>query len=673
MAYYLHKVILEKQEHKTNRLINSSSPYLRQHAYNPVDWLEWGPEAFEKAENEHKLILVSIGYSACHWCHVMAHESFEDEATSEIMNQHFVCIKVDREELPDVDQIYMDACQLVNGSGGWPLNAFALPDKRPIHALTYLPKPQWQKLLLQLSDLWSKNPQSAHEYAEKLSRGIAGMSTPPSASSEHKAADPVQIFEQFESSFDSEYGGHNRAPKFPLPNNQWHLLLQSQLFKNDTALEMASHTLTQMYLGGIWDAVEGGFARYSVDKRWFAPHFEKMLYDNAQLIGVYAYASALSGRLDFSIIAARSIEFCENQLKSVEGLMFSAYDADSEGVEGLYYTYTYQELQEILGDDTVFFCQYFQCNKEGNWEHGRNILYAINTIEKAAHDYDMSTTVFAGIIQNCLDKLKAHRSTRVKPGLDDKCILSWNALYLKGLAQAGRLLNNINYINLAKSLATAIEAHFYQEKVLMRIYSNGVNKIQAYLEDYACLIDAYIELYQTCFDEQYLRKAEQLTQICMYQFYDPEKGFFKFSSGPQLITDKFDSSDDVINSGNSIMAHNLYRLSWYFSKDMWRQTAESMVQTMMPLVERSAPWYSNWADLALIMRAGMQQIIVSAPEADRNKPMPLQYQIQANAILGFAGAIPGDIPLFEYKYYSKDRLLYICMNQTCMAPIPFEY
>ena len=664
---------MEKQEHKTNHLINSSSPYLRQHAYNPVDWLEWGEEAFEKANKENKLILVSIGYSACHWCHVMAHESFEDDATAEIMNQHFVCIKVDREELPDVDQIYMDACQLVNGSGGWPLNAFALPDKRPIHALTYLPKAQWQKLLLQLSDLWNKNPQSAHEYADKLSQGIAGMSTPPPASAEQKLADPTQIFEQFESSYDQEYGGHNRAPKFPLPNNQWHLLLQSQLFKNNTAFDMAAHTLTQMSLGGLWDAVEGGFARYSVDKKWFAPHFEKMLYDNAQLIGVYAYASALSGRRDFSEIVSKTIEFCEHQLKSSEGLMYSAYDADSEGVEGLYYTYTYHELQEILGDDTVFFCQYFQCNKEGNWEHGRNILYAINTIEKAAQDYDMPEAVFADIIRQCLQKLKAHRKSRTQPGLDNKCILSWNALYLKGLAQAGRLLQNSEYIELAKLLAAAIDKHFLREQNLMRIYSNGICKIQAYLEDYACLTDAYLELYQACFDEQYLKKAMQLTQTCMDSFYKPAKGFFKFSSGPQLITDKFDSSDDVINSGNSIMAHNLYRLSWYYSKDSWRRTAENMVQTMMPLIERSAPWYSNWADLALIMRVGMQQTIVSAPEADRNKLMPLQYQIQANAILGFAGDIPGDIPLFAYKYYSKDRLMYICMNQTCLAPVAFGY
>lgn len=672
MEYYLHKVILEKQEHKTNRLINSSSPYLRQHAHNPVDWYEWGEEAFEKANSENKLLLISIGYSACHWCHVMAHESFEDDETATIMNQHFVCVKVDREELPDVDQIYMDACQLVNGSGGWPLNAFALPDKRPIHALTYMPKVQWQKLLVNLANLWNNNEASAYDYAEKLSAGIVNMSLPPANGNTTTEDYHTQVLEQFESQYDNEYGGHDRAPKFPLPNNQWYLLQHAQLYKSDSALKMVSHTLTQMYLGGIHDAVGGGFARYSVDKKWFAPHFEKMLYDNAQLIGVFAYAAALSGRTDFKDITLKTIGFCESELKSNKGLMYSAYDADSEGVEGLYYTYTYDELNKVLGEDTIFFAQYFQCQREGNWEEGRNILYAIDTIEKAAANYEMTTELFASMIQSCLDKLKTYRAKRVGPGLDDKCILSWNALYLKGLAQAGRYLKDEKTIDLAKALALKIEIHFYSNEQLMRIFNEEKVKIPAFLEDYACLIDAYIELYQSTFDEAYLLKAHALSDNCINAFYDSEKNFFRFSSGEQLITAKYDTSDDVINSGNSIMAHNLFRLSWYFDREDWREIAIKMLNSILPLIDRSAPWYSNWASLMNMVNSGMQQIIVSGPEEGKTKSLPDEYRLRANAILGYAG-ISGDIPLFEHKYFKEQALVYICINQTCMAPEPYGF
>ncbi|MFM6983220.1 MAG: thioredoxin domain-containing protein [Chitinophagaceae bacterium] len=661
---------MEKQEHKTNRLINSSSPYLRQHAHNPVDWFEWGEAAFEKAQSENKLLLVSIGYSACHWCHVMAHESFEDEETAAIMNKHFVCVKVDREELPDVDQIYMDACQLVNGSGGWPLNAFALPDKRPIHALTYLPKVQWQKLLANLSNLWQNNEASAYEYAEKLSAGIVNMSLPPSSAFSETADFHTQVLGQYESQYDMEYGGHDRAPKFPLPNNQWYLLQHAQLYQSESANKMVAHTLTQMYLGGIHDAVGGGFARYSVDKKWFAPHFEKMLYDNAQLIGVYAYASAISGRKDFKQIAYKTIQFCERELKGKHGLMYSAFDADSEGVEGLYYTYTYDELSEVLGDDTIFFTQYFQCQRDGNWEEGRNILYAIDTIEKAAANYEMTPELFETMINTCLEKLKSYREKRVGPGLDDKCILSWNALYLKGLAQAGRFLRDETIVKTAIELEKNIDKHFNTHEQWMRIASKGANKIPAFLEDYASLIDGYIELYQSSFEETYLKKAYALCELCLTKFYDQEKGFFKFSSGEQLITPKYDTSDDVINSGNSMMAHNLFKLSWYFDRSEWRDMAIKLLQGILPMIERSAPWYSNWASLMNMVNTGMQQIIVSRPEERKKEFLPDEYQLRPNAILGYAG-ITGDIPLFEHKYFREQALLYICINQTCMAPEPY--
>lgn len=668
MRYNYYKVILEKQEHKTNRLINSSSPYLRQHAHNPVDWYEWGEEAFEKAKKENKLMIVSIGYSACHWCHVMAHESFEDEETAQIMNENFVCIKIDREELPDVDQTYMSACQLINGNGGWPLNAFTLPDKRPIHALTYHQKGQWQKLMHTLSDLWKNNPQAAYDYADKLQKGIGNMSIAPTISSA-KDTDLIsnKLDEQFVSRYDSVFGGFGKAPKFPMPNNIDFLIRSYASNQNENLKEISIHTMNGMALGGIYDAVGGGFARYSVDERWFAPHFEKMLYDNAQLIGTYALSASIFKNKFHRQISLDTIRFCENELRSEEGLYYSALDADSEGIEGLFYTYTYEEIENILGADTVFFSQYFQCRKDGNWEHGRNILYAIDTIAKAAEQYEMDESLFEDKIKSCLSKLKDFRNKRIRPGLDDKCICSWNCLILKGISQAALYLDDETLKKSAIELAEKIIRHFDADNELKRIYSKGSLKIEAYLEDHATLIDGLIELYQCTHIESYLLKAKAYSERCLKMFFDSEKGFFRFNSGDALISHKYDTSDDVINSGNSIMAHNLFRLSWYFDRNDWREKSINMVSAMKELLLQSAPWYSNWATLKLTIENGMEQLIISGPENMRGSNFPEKFNKNVNALRGFISD-KSEIPLFQHKEFDGKSKIFICKDMNCYAP-----
>ncbi len=663
---------MDNTHKKTNRLIHSLSPYLLQHASNPVDWHEWGEEAFEKARSENKLMLVSIGYSACHWCHVMAHESFEDEETANIMNTYFVCIKIDREELPDIDQVYMDACQLVNGSGGWPLNAFTLPDKRPIHALTYLPKTQWQKLLLSIRDLWQTNPAAAEDYAGKLSQGIANISLPP----EIKPQDTDNIISEdilktFIHQYDPVYGGPNRAPKFPMPNNYRYLLQYGQAKGEQKATEMGLFTLRQMALGGIYDAVGGGFARYSVDEKWFAPHFEKMLYDNAQLISLYSYGFAVSQNPFYKKIAIETLDFCFDELYGHDDLYYSAYDADSEGIEGLYYTFTYEEIEAILGQDTVLFCQYFQCTKSGNWEHGRNILFALDTIENAASQLEIDEPVLAETISSCLQKLKAFREQRVKPGLDDKYICSWNNLMLKALAESAIWLDEPKFVERAELLANSILKTFYADKNLKRIAKNGVVKINAFLEDHATFIDGLICLYQAGFNEEYLLKAKAICEQTITKFYRPEKGFFEFNSTDTLITPKYDISDDVISSGNSIMAHNLWRLSWYFDQPEWREIAGKMLQGIMPVLKTSAPWYSHWAALQLMKEQGTEQIILAADESLKNTlPLKSHYKIP-NAIFGFVGA-ETHIPLFKGKEYKGKNLVYPCKDFVCSEPVPFS-
>jgi uncharacterized protein YyaL (SSP411 family) len=662
---------LDNTNKKSNRLIHSLSPYLQQHAYNPVDWHEWGEEAFEKARAENKLLLVSIGYSACHWCHVMAHECFEDNETADIMNRYFICIKIDREELPDVDQVYMDACQLINGSGGWPLNAFALPDKRPIHALTYQPRNQWQKTLSSIHGLWENNPSAAEDYAQKLSRGIAHISMPPEMNtSQNTGLTGEQILKTFIDHYDPVYGGPNRAPKFPMPNNYLYLLQYGHAAKNSKAREMGLFTLQQMALGGIYDAVGGGFSRYSVDERWFAPHFEKMLYDNAQLISLYSYAYAISKNDFYKKIAVETIDFCMNELYGYDDLYYSAYDADSEGVEGLYYTYTYDELELLLGRDATLFCQYFQCIKSGNWEHGRNILFALDTIENAAAQLEIEKVVLHDTVSKGLKILNAYRDKRIKPGLDDKYICSWNNLMLKGLAESTLWLDDTKYLDRASLLADTILSTFYADGHLKRIAKNATVKIQAFLEDYATLIDGLISLYQSGFNEKYLLQAKMLCETVISGFYKPEKGFFEFNSSGTLIAPKYDISDDVINSGNSIMAHNLWKLSWYFDQPEWRIMAENMLQAVTQLLQTSAPWYSNWARLQIFSEYGTQQVILAGDESLRTT-MPLQsYSHIPNIILGFAG-IETQIPLLKEKKYKDKNLVYMCTDFTCEAPVEF--
>jgi uncharacterized protein YyaL (SSP411 family) len=656
-----------------NQLKNSLSPYLRQHANNPVDWHEWNDLAFEKAERENKLLLVSIGYSACHWCHVMAHESFEDIETAEIMNEFFVCIKVDREELPNVDQLYMDACQLINGNGGWPLNAFALPDKRPIHALTYAPKVEWQKILKGIHQLWEQSPNKAYEYAEKLAHGIKTISLPPIINLNKKEVKSLShdVFNSFKENYDDVYGGQNRAPKFPMPNNWLFLLKYASTYSNSEAQKIAVFTLKQMAMGGIYDAIEGGFSRYSVDNRWFAPHFEKMLYDNAQLIGVYSYAYHQTKNEFFKRIALETLHFCKEEWKTQDGVYQSALDADSEGVEGKYYTLTFDELKKLLGSDIDVFTKYYQCTKIGNWEEGRNILYPLDSVEKAADQLSTDSVVLQDVLDRSKDVLSVHRKTLIKPGLDDKCICSWNNLLLKGISESAVYLNDLNLVSEAENLEESISKAFFKDAEMFRIFKDGELKIDAFLEDYSTYIDALLSLYTANLNEFYLLKAERFLNICVEKFYDSKIGFFKFESSDGILNSKFDINDDVINSGNSILANVLWKMSWYFSREDWREMAEKMLGSMHDLLSNSGPWYSNWANLSLKIETGAIQKIVSSNKAIKDILPIIQAQNEKDVLIGYVSEST-QIPLFKGKEFNGAHLWYNCKDQMCYAPENFE-
>lgn len=439
----------------TNSLIHETSPYLLQHAHNPVNWYPWGAEALQKAKDENKLILVSVGYSACHWCHVMEHESFEDEQVASIMNEHFVCIKVDREERPDIDQVYMNAVQLMTGGGGWPLNCFCLPDQRPFYGGTYFRKQDWMRLLNDLQAFFVNKPKEAEEYADRLHKGIKQSDVVGfvAEQKEYSVNTLKEIVDPWTRYFDYSDGGYNRAPKFPLPNNFQFLLRYARLAKDQASNVITRLTLDKMAYGGIYDQLGGGFARYSVDSVWLVPHFEKMLYDNGQLVSLYAEAYQYSGSLLYKNVVAETLEFIRRELTSPEGGFYSALDADSEGVEGKFYCWTRDELKGILSDDEEIFSTYYNVTEEGNWEE-TNILHRKEDDKVIANAHGLSEDELTVIIDRCKAKLMKVREHRVRPGLDDKILTSWNGIMLKGYIDAYRVFRVDEYLQTALTNAS---------------------------------------------------------------------------------------------------------------------------------------------------------------------------------------------------------------------------
>lgn len=655
----------------TNSLIHASSPYLLQHAHNPVNWLEWNEETLLKAKNEDKMILVSIGYSACHWCHVMEHESFENEEVAELMNKNFICIKVDREERPDIDQIYMDAVQLLTGRGGWPLNCFALPDGRPLHGGTYFPIEQWKKTLQSIADFYQDRKVEAFEYAAELTNGINKLDQIiPAENSEIKLETIENAVENWSKNFDLIYGGYNWAPKFPMPNN-WQFYLQYYQFsKNELLLEAVTQTLNGMANGGIFDQIEGGFARYSTDVYWKAPHFEKMLYDNGQLMGLYAQAFQLTKNPLYKNIVYKTHQFLQQELTHENGLFYSALDADSEGVEGKYYIWTRQELVSILGDDEPLFSIYYSVDAYGNWEHGASILYKTRTIEELEKITGKNIIEIEAIIEKCNAILVAERNKKTKPGLDDKVITSWNALMISGYCEAFKAFGEKEFYTSAQKALDSILQHLWVDKTLYRIYKNGKISIPGFAEDYACLTKALIDFYQISFDEKYLIKANELMELSMAYFYSEEKKLFYFKSNTDaaLIARKLDLTDDVIPSANSIFGHCLQALSFYFSNIHYEKMVDDMLLLVQQKFEKTTSSYSNWMQLSLNKIQGVKQIVIAGPEAKYYFEQLNQNYLPIT--LFTLATEQSVIPLVKDKLPIENKTtIYVCQDKTCGLPV----
>ena len=656
-----------------NSLIHSSSPYLLQHAWNPVQWFQWGPDALAKALDEDKMILVSIGYSACHWCHVMEHECFEDDAVADLMNRHFVCIKVDREERPDIDQVYMSAVQLMTGKGGWPLNCFTLPDGRPVYGGTYFPKASWINILRNLAEGYRTDKAKFEDYGRQLTEGIR-LEDPVAVSSTgdhylHELAESSVI--NWKRRFDSVEGGMNHAPKFPLPNNYLFLLHYAKDTGDRSCAEHVKLTLLKMAFGGIHDHIGGGFARYSVDAQWKVPHFEKMLYDNGQLISLYASAYMIDQKFIYKTTASSIVNFALEELNGNEGNFFSALDADSEGEEGKYYVWKKEEFMLVCGSDSQLAASCYNINETGYWEHGNYILLRNRSDEELAEEFNTTPEDIRSRLATINSRLKEHRNHRVKPGLDDKTLTSWNSLMATGLIDAANAFQDEKYLKLAHGTL-----NFLKEKLLagnsklFHTYKNGKAAIDGFLEDYAFFIQALISDYNLTFNTSHLLLAKELSEHVIDQFYDPESGYFFFTArdSEQLIARKFEIQDNVIPSSNSQMALNLYLLSRYFNVDSWRQMSVRMLQGVSEQAIRYGSAFSNWLTLAVALRSEQVEIMICGYEAlEFRKRLTGRYF--GPGVL-FAGAETTEsLPLLKGRLVDGETLIYLCRDQSCSLPV----
>ena len=653
-----------------NALIHESSPYLLQHAYNPVNWMPWGDEAFEKAKAEDKLVLVSIGYSSCHWCHVMEHESFEDEKVAQIMNEHFVCIKVDREERPDVDNIYMTAVQLMTGSGGWPLNCFTLPDGQPVFGGTYFPKHRWISVLDELSKGYKENREEYIDYATRLTEGVAQTEIITVAKEEaqfsREKLDEMMV--NWKRGFDSVRGGNNRAPKFPMPNNYEFMTEYAYHYGDSAVMNHVDLTLVKMAFGGIYDQIGGGFARYSTDMDWKVPHFEKMLYDNAQLISLYSKAYQRTQLPLYKEIVYQTIEWVQREMMTEEGSFYSALDADSEGEEGKFYVWSKEELKTVLGKDFDWVKDYYNVSTKGLWE-GNYILLRDQSDEKFAEKQGWKVDKLRKKVDEVNEKLLDERSKRIRPGLDDKSLTSWNALMLIGLLDAYQTFGEKEFLDLAlKNSEWLINYQAKSDGSLYHSYKEGKSKIDGFLEDYAFTIEASIKLYEVTFDESYLRSAETLVKYCLDHFYDEKSGMFYFTSSKndQLITRKMEINDNVIPASNSAMAKALFKLGTLYDNADYKEKATQMLSNVYGEMEQYPSGYTNWALTALNITEPYYEVAITGENCQEKVTEINQLYLPNKVLMG--AKTESQLPLLKDKFLGTTTI-FVCVNKSCQLPV----
>jgi len=658
-----------------NELQLESSPYLLQHANNPVHWKAWNPSSLAFAKENNKLIIISIGYSACHWCHVMEHESFEDPKVAQTMNPHFVNIKVDREERPDVDAVYMKAVQMMTGRGGWPLNIVALPDGRPVWGGTYFRKSEWINTLEELQELYQSHPEKMIDYADKLHEGMESLGLfenkkPAEKLSQNQIA---PLIEKWTKSFDLEFGGLARAPKFMMPNNYQFLLRYAHQKKDVEILNFVNLTLTKMAYGGLFDAIGGGFSRYSVDLKWHIPHFEKMLYDNGQLVSLYAEGYKLTKNPLYKEVIGKTLAFVSRELTNDRGGFYCALDADSLNEkqhleEGAFYVWKKETLQTLLKEDYELFSAVFNINDFGYWEENNFVLIQNQPLETIALQYKMDVSELQSKKKKWEELLFWEREKRSKPRLDDKSLTSWNAIMLKGYIDAYKALGTEAYLKVALDNADFILKNMWSpDGNLSHSYKNGKSTINGYLEDYCFVIEAFIALYEVTFNENWLQNAKQLTDYCLEHFYDEKTGFFAFTSNldEALITQHFETEDNVMPASNSVMANNLFKLKVYYHNSFYEKISDRMLQNIIPNIDYPSA-FSNWLHVFLNYSDQNKELAICGEKAlAYSKAINKQYL--PNLILAGSEKIT-TLPFLENRFKEGETLFYVCQNKTCLTP-----
>jgi len=656
----------------TNKLIHETSPYLIQHAHNPVNWYPWGQEALDMARNEGKNIIISIGYAACHWCHVMEHESFEDEEVADFMNEHFVSIKVDREERPDVDKVYLTAVQLLTDKGGWPLNCIALPDGRPIYGGTYFTKDRWLDMLRQVSDFIIQHPEKAEDQANFLTEGIRSneMIYKKAENSVFLLNDLEDIFTVWKNNIDFSQGGYGSAPKFPMPVSLQFLLHLNFLTKQKDALKAVIVTLNKMSQGGIYDQVGGGFSRYSTDEYWKVPHFEKMLYDNAQLVSLYCSAYQKTNDPAYKRIVVDTLNFVNRELTSPEGGFYSSLDADSEGEEGKYYVWTSGEFKKVLGNYAGLMMDYYHVTEKGNWENYVNILFRSGNNDKLLNKYILTESELEERVFEANKLLLAERSLRIRPATDDKILTAWNALMLNAYVDAYRTFDKKEYLEAALKNAGFIREKLKTEDSgLFRSYKEGKASTNAFLDDYAFTIQAFISLYQATFNEKWLEDAKHLTDYAIEHFLDPQSGMFFYTSNldPSLIARKMEISDNVISSSNSEMAKNLFILGHYFYLDEYVRLARKMLNNVKTHALNGEIYYANW-DILLAWFAIEPCFVAIVGKDYEAKRIEFDKFYLPNVFLA-GGSTEGRLSMLEGKLQPGQTTIFVCQDNLCKLPV----
>ena len=651
-----------------NNLKLATSPYLKQHENNPVWWQSWSDDVLEYAQETNKPLLISIGYSACHWCHVMEHQSFENEEVAKVMNEYFVCIKIDREERPDLDALYMNVVQLIHQSGGWPLNVFALPDGRPFYGGTYFPKEQWIELLQNINQMYHHHSDKTLEYVNSLAEGLTKMETIELKSAQNFSQDKInETFEFWQQQFDDEWGGFNRAPKFMLPN-AWQTILRFGFeTKNEECLIQSKITLDRMAFGGIYDQLKGGFSRYSVDPYWKVPHFEKMLYDNGQLLSLYSNGYKVFKENEYKTVVDETINWLKDEMLSPENVFYAAIDADSEKEEGKYYVWKSAELKEILKDDFTLFQKYYQVDEFGEWEHGNNILMRLSDDEDFAEKNNLSLEELKSTVIKWKNTLNPIREKRIKPHRDEKVLTSWNALVITGLCDAYQTFSNDEYLQLAENAIGFILKNQWNGETLFRNYKDNQTTIAGFLDDYALIIEALIKLFETTSTLIYIETAKKITQEVFNQFYNHKNKMFAYKShyDTPLVNETFEIYDNVISSSNSIMANNLFKLGKILNRQDYTEQAQQMLANVEDKIFDYPTGFANWINLYLNFSYPFKEIVIVGKEAKNYLKEMNNYYLPNSVRIASENET---LEITKNRLEENKTAVHICENYTCQIP-----